>query len=184
MYSKSVCRFAVIPYPLGCIVIVAILITCSSLVASGNSTCSHSSCNEYIFIIAMPRIVATDIAPSPRIGESFFIECVVNGIPLPTVSWRKDGAPLEKGLDENLQIITIPGRNASQVEVTMSNVNNNGLYVCIARNDAGSVSKSFRIELQATSSSNYISIIITLLEHDPFLPKIQSTKDSCKINPK
>ena len=101
-----------------------------------------------MYVPALPRIVSTDLTPNPRVGEPFFIECTVAGIPLPTTSWMKDGAPLEGTVDENLRILAIPSRNASRVEVTVSSVDFNGVYQCLVQNLAGSDSRSLRIELQ------------------------------------
>ena len=106
-------------------------------------------CLHYFFCVpALPRVVITDLIPNPRVKEPFFIECTVAGIPLPTISWMKDGAPLEGTADDNLRILAIPIRNASRVEVTVSNVDFNGVYQCLAKNLAGNDSRSLRIELQ------------------------------------
>ena len=48
-----------------------------------------------LFSLAVPRITAVDFTPNPYIGESLFIECSVDGIPVPNTTWKKDGAPLE-----------------------------------------------------------------------------------------
>ena len=101
-----------------------------------------------MYVPALPRIVSTDLTPNPRVGEPFFIECTVAGIPLPTTSWMKDGAPLEGTVDDNLRILAIPSRNASRVEVTMSSVDFNGMYKCLVQNLAGNDSNPFLIELQ------------------------------------
>ena len=44
----------------------------------------------------MPTIAAVNSTLNPRIGESFFIECIVEGIPAPNITWIKDGVQLEQ----------------------------------------------------------------------------------------
>ena len=63
---------------------------CSKLTSS-----SPTSSVTIICFIAMPRITMIDVTPSPHVGEPFFIECIVDGIPAPETAWLKDGAPLE-----------------------------------------------------------------------------------------
>ena len=66
---------------------------------------------------------------------------------MPSVSWTKDRTPLE-GIDDNkIRIVTVPARKSSRVEVSEASISYNGVYECIAVNDAGSVSTSFQIEL-------------------------------------
>lgn len=43
----------------------------------------------------MPRITGVDVTPNPHVGEPFFIECTVDGIPSPNIVWVKGEAPLE-----------------------------------------------------------------------------------------
>ena len=77
-----------------------------------------------------------------------FIECVVDGLPIPSVVWLKDGVELNGTDDTNIRIITIPARKASRIEVSMAGGNHNGEYTCVASNIAGSTSTSIEIMLQ------------------------------------
>ena len=52
-------------------------------------------------ILAVPRITGVDVTSNPNVGEPFFIECAVEGIPVPNTAWVKDGAPLEEMLVSN-----------------------------------------------------------------------------------
>ena len=61
----------------------------------------------------------------------------------------KDRAPLENVLfyDSRIRVITISARKSSRVEIYEASISDNGVYECIARNDAGNVSTSFQIQL-------------------------------------
>ena len=87
--------------------------------------------------------------PNPVLGEEFSIECTVSGIPQPTVSWEFNGRKLEEG--DKLRIVATADGRTSSVEVAVATSEFNGIYTCIATNNAGSVSQSVRIELQRKS---------------------------------
>ena len=97
-------------------------------------------------IIALPVISGEDATPvaNLRLGEPFFIECTVDGVPTPSVVWLKNGAELNVA-DDNIQIVTINARKSSRVEVSMATSDFIGNYTCVARNVAGSNSTSFII---------------------------------------
>ena len=47
-------------------------------------------------ISVLPHITSVDVTPNPHVGEPFFIECSVDGIPMPKTAWTKDGTMLEE----------------------------------------------------------------------------------------
>ena len=77
----------------------------------------------------------------------FFIECIFDGIPTPSVMWLKDGVELNEVDYDKLRIVTVPSRNASQVEVTMASSSHDGNYTCVASNDAGNTSASVLVKI-------------------------------------
>lgn len=86
----------------------------------------------------------------PHFGESFFIDCTVDGIPVPIISWMKDGAILDEITDSRIRIVNIPASSArisSRVEIFDATSSYSGEYECIASSIAGSASTSFPIEL-------------------------------------
>ena len=48
----------------------------------------------YLFL-ALPRITVIDVTSSPLVGDFFFIECTVDGIPQPSTVWMKDGEEIQ-----------------------------------------------------------------------------------------
>lgn len=101
---------------------------------------------------AVPVIVSTDFTSYPKFGELLFIECTVYGIPMPVISWMKDGAILDEITDNRIKIVTIPTRRSSRVEILEASISDDGMYECNASNKAGSVSTPFLIKLQQSQS--------------------------------
>ena len=100
-----------------------------------------------IISTAFPRITSFTATPNPLIGQRFTISCTVSGIPQPTITWRKDGLPLEN-TNTGLRIVFSIDGKTSSVEVLEGRPEFNGVYECIATNSAGSVKQESRIELQ------------------------------------
>ena len=101
----------------------------------------------YLLFVALPEIIATEATPNPRIGEPFFLQCTVTGIPSPTIIWMKDGIPLNVSTLPIVSLLKKP--NSSRIVISKAaGIEYNGMYTCIASNDAGSVSSSFLIQLQ------------------------------------
>ena len=100
------------------------------------------------YTIAVPNITSAVATPNPVIGEPFSIDCTAAGTPQPQISWTKDGLPLEGISDQVLRIVETNGGRTSSVEVSAGRQAFNGVYECIAINAAGSMMKSFRVELQ------------------------------------
>ena len=107
----------------------------------------------YFFTLnaAVPVIVGTNLTPNLRSGESFFIECTVDGTPMPIINWTKNGDILDEITDSRIRIsVTVSSRNdriSSRVEIFEATISYNGVYECIANSIAGSDSTSFPIEL-------------------------------------
>ena len=57
---------------------------------------NNSSLSCTYLLLAPPQINSVHVTPNLLIGESLFIECTIDGIPPPTTTWMKDGAPLEE----------------------------------------------------------------------------------------
>ena len=94
-------------------------------------------------------MITVNTTNSLEIGSPFSIQCTAAGIPQPSITWTKDGLPLEPTDDQVLQIVD--GGRTSSVEVSVGRTKFNGIYECIAMNNAGSDNDSVRIELQGWS---------------------------------
>lgn len=104
-------------------------------------------CVPYYSLLAVPKIIATETTLNSRVGESFFLQCTVAGTPNPNITWMKDGIPLNKSILPILSLLRKP--NSSRIVISKATgIEYNGMYTCIASNDAGSISSSFLIRLQ------------------------------------
>ena len=99
-------------------------------------------------IAAIPKITNFTPTANPEIGSPFSIQCTATGTPQPSITWTKDGLPLEDTEDETLRIVQIDGGRTSSVEVTVGRSDFNGVYECMAVNAAGTDTQSTRVELQ------------------------------------
>lgn len=120
-----------------------------------------------------------------RKGGEIRLECIVEGRPKPVIVWLKDGVltPLNerrfREIDDNLQIYPI------EVEDT-------GLYTCLAENEAGRSEKKFSVQVQSpprfkqnfTEILNLIrgqSIVLNCDADGTPIPSIQWKKDGRKL---
>ncbi|XP_026645393.1 hemicentin-1 [Microtus ochrogaster] len=79
-------------------------------------------------------------------GKSISLECEVQGIPQPTVTWMKDGRPLTTG--KGVEILD-EGRILQLKNVHVSDT---GRYVCVAVNVAGMTDKRYDLSVHAPPS--------------------------------
>ncbi|XP_070240884.1 hemicentin-1 isoform X2 [Bos mutus] len=79
-------------------------------------------------------------------GKSVSLECEVEGIPQPAVTWMKDGRPLTKG--RGMEIMD-EGR---VVQLKNVHVSDTGRYVCVAMNIAGMTDRKYDLSVHTPPS--------------------------------
>ncbi|XP_012495412.1 PREDICTED: hemicentin-1-like, partial [Propithecus coquereli] len=79
-------------------------------------------------------------------GKSISLECEVQGIPQPTVTWMKDGRPLTKA--RGVEILD-EGRI---LQLKNIHVSDTGRYVCVAVNVAGMTDRKYDLSVHAPPS--------------------------------
>ncbi|XP_011902754.1 PREDICTED: hemicentin-1 isoform X2 [Cercocebus atys] len=79
-------------------------------------------------------------------GKSISLECEVQGIPPPTVSWMKDGRPLIKA--KGVEILD----EGHILQLKNIHVSDTGRYVCVAVNVAGMTDKKYDLSVHAPPS--------------------------------
>lgn len=89
----------------------------------------------YIFYTLGPPVIT--VTPGNRItaivGETVNIECVGEGEPPPTVSWRQDGRRRSDIIPESYE----PSQGTARLTFNSVSESNAGRYTCVARNTYG-----------------------------------------------
>ncbi|XP_069039515.1 hemicentin-1 isoform X2 [Lepisosteus oculatus] len=79
-----------------------------------------------------PGIQAGPSLVTAHAGQGAVLPCVAEGLPAPTVTWRKDGAPL---VQEHARLEVLP---EGSLRIAEAGVSDAGRYLCTASNPAGS----------------------------------------------
>ncbi|XP_065551612.1 hemicentin-2 [Lathamus discolor] len=100
----------------------------------------------HLLVMEPPRIQAASqpTEMSITVGTPLELTCVVTGVPVPTVTWEKDGRLLAGPW-------LVLG-NESTLHIESTKVADAGLYTCLATSPAGEDSRSFHINIQAPLS--------------------------------
>ncbi|XP_012876738.1 PREDICTED: hemicentin-2 [Dipodomys ordii] len=77
-----------------------------------------------------------------KVNSSLALECECAGVPLPAVSWYKDGRPVTP--DQRLQVLG-EGR---LLQIQPTRVSDSGRYLCVATNVAGEDDQDFSVLIQ------------------------------------
>ncbi|XP_067585037.1 hemicentin-1 isoform X1 [Pseudorca crassidens] len=163
------------------------LYTC---VASNVAGAAKKDYNLQVYI--RPTIANSGSHPTEIIvtrGKSISLECEVEGIPQPTVTWMKDGRPLTKGRGME---VTDEGHILQLKNVHVSDT---GRYVCVAVNIAGMTDRKYDLSVHTPPSiiGNHrtpenISVVeknsvsLTCEASGIPLPSITWLKDGCPVN--
>ena len=76
-------------------------------------------------------------------GTHFELVCTFTGIPVPDISWVKDGSVFLLG--EGRRVINSTGR--SQLEINSLTLSDAGVYSCSVTNIAGNVTRSVSLKV-------------------------------------
>ncbi|XP_007935886.1 hemicentin-1 [Orycteropus afer afer] len=116
-------------------------------------------------------------------GSPTSMTCFTDGTPTPSMSWLRDGQPLE--LDSHLTINT----QGMVLQLIKAEIEDSGKYTCIAANEAGEVSKHFILKvlelphINGSEEPEEISVIVnnplelTCISSGIPTPKIMWMKD-------
>lgn len=108
--------------------------------------------SHYVFPPKVRPSIANSGSHRPEMivirGKSISLECEVQGIPQPTVTWMKDGRPLTTG--KGVEILD-EGRILQLKNVHVSDT---GRYVCVAMNVAGMTDKRYDLSVHGKERGN------------------------------
>lgn len=74
-------------------------------------------------------------------GKTISLECEVQGIPQPAVTWMKDGHPLTQG--KGFEVLD----DGRILKLKNIHVSDTGRYVCVAMNVAGMTDKKYDLSV-------------------------------------
>ncbi|XP_030317358.1 hemicentin-2 [Calypte anna] len=103
-----------------------------------------------LLVMEPPRVEAAahPTEMSVAVGTPLELTCVVMGVPMPTVTWEKDGRPLAGPW--------LMSGNESTLHIESTQVADAGFYTCLATSPAGEDSRSFHVSIQAPLSTTSI----------------------------
>ncbi|XP_076758852.1 uncharacterized protein LOC143428086 isoform X1 [Xylocopa sonorina] len=142
--------------------------TCKAANRLGQASTS-ASLNVEQFTSEKPFFVTPLSNAMGRAGQRVKLECEVRGSPMPTLTWYRDGKPIEETM--NLKIQTEAGR--SSLTITEAFAKDAGCYMVVAKNDAGEATVSCNVSVKGrlpheTSDSEFAGS-----DMEPVVPKIQ-----------
>lgn len=100
----------------------------------------------FLFSLVRPTISNSDSHPTEIIvirGKSISLECEVQGIPQPKVTWMKDGRPLTKG--RGMEILD----EGHILQLKNIHVSDTGRYTCVAVNVAGMADRKYDLSVHS-----------------------------------
>ncbi|XP_028639548.1 neural cell adhesion molecule 1 isoform X2 [Grammomys surdaster] len=89
-----------------------------------------------------------------NLGQSVTLVCDADGFPEPTMSWTKDGEPIENEEEDDEKHIF--SDDSSELTITNVDKNDEAEYVCIAENKAGEQDASIHLKVFAKPKITYV----------------------------
>ncbi|XP_076994548.1 follistatin-related protein 4 [Tamandua tetradactyla] len=116
----------------------SLYITKVTTVHMGNYTC-HASGHEEVF---QTHVLQVNVPPVIRVypesqaqepGAAASLQCHAEGIPMPRISWLKNGLDISAQMSKQLSLLA----NGSELRIGSVRYEDTGAYTCIARNEVG-----------------------------------------------
>ncbi|XP_039591708.1 hemicentin-1 isoform X2 [Polypterus senegalus] len=106
-------------------------------VASNRAGVENKHFNVQVYV--PPRLVTSAETETVVVvkGEPIALLCISDGTPAPSLSWMKNGQPLSA--DGHISILN----QGTAVQMTRAELEDAGMYTCVATNEAGEASKHF-----------------------------------------
>ena len=99
-----------------------------------------------LYVAVRPRVDMSLVSQSNLsvvINRSIAIDCPVSGIPLPDITWVKDGQQLAANQNDDIRVVS----RGQRLEVNSVDLSDAGKYKCVAKNAAGFVERNFELHV-------------------------------------
>nr|XP_053650237.1 hemicentin-1-like [Cherax quadricarinatus] len=100
-------------------------------------------------VLIPPKVTSEHRLESPVVveGDGVTINCPVDAVPLPTITWFKDGLSIFSTKDRADMTHIIIEDNGQTLHILEATVDDKGIYQCVAKNDAGETELFFPLEV-------------------------------------
>ncbi|KAG8436526.1 hypothetical protein GDO86_007581 [Hymenochirus boettgeri] len=117
-------------------------------VASNRAGIDNKNYDLQVYI--SPSVDEADITQELTVikGDPVSMQCIANGLPAPTMSWLKDGKPLDN------KYLSYLKNNRMVIQILNAEMDDIARYSCVASNPAGSVSKHFILNVMESPHIN------------------------------
>ncbi|KAF7658577.1 hypothetical protein LDENG_00010770 [Lucifuga dentata] len=120
---------------------------------------------EYHIVVQAPPVISGTSRlqeVTMVLGQEVEFQCRVSGKPAPRVEWSRDGEVLSRDGDPHVEIL----EDGQVLKVKMVRLRDQGVYQCLASNNAGTQMRQFRLTVQAPpiirgpSETSEVSVVL------------------------
>ncbi|XP_039476218.1 hemicentin-1 [Oreochromis aureus] len=120
---------------------------------------------QYIIVVQAPPVISGTSRMQELtvvLGQEVEFQCRVSGKPAPRVEWSRDGEVLSRDGDPHVEFL----EDGQVLKVKSVRPRDQGLYQCLASNDAGTQMRQFRLNVQApptikgTTETSEVSVVL------------------------
>ena len=107
---------------------------------------------DCLIVADKPEITAHPRSVAKTEGNNVTLSCNATGNPVPTISWTRDGSPLDTNDNSRISF------SADKEQLTMTNVSrtDSGEYRCVAENRVGNdTSNAAKLDIQCKLSVSF-----------------------------
>ena len=106
-----------------------------------------------LFVSVPPTILPGPTELTVLSGKLVTLPCMSDGVPEPTVTWQKDGAPLR---------LDVPGlrqQPSGSLQILVARESDIGSYTCLVSNDAGRNTRTITLTVHSEYWVLYMSCV-------------------------
>ncbi|CAH1270966.1 HMCN1 [Branchiostoma lanceolatum] len=117
-----------------------------------------------------PVITSVESSVTVGIGEAALLTCQVEGVPHPTITWRKDGVFLTNRDSGRYQILP-----SGSLQISSASIQDAGLYTCMASNEVGTDQLRIKLFVHVPPTIGPGAAYVTALVNFPALLSCEVT---------